>query len=191
MATRNPKCNEPLLLGRQGWVTDPHRGVSGAKLTDSAARAQRRSKPLFCLGGFRCAHAGTGAGTVGRKPHGPGLRGDINVIEVGKHELPWAKVALEFYQGRVLTQCIECWHERVALFTAFCLVDRLRPTCSIMPHKPRGCRVKLPHERETGASTGHAGQTAEHCQARTGLWHLAAWRACARASVPARVERAN
>ena len=69
----------------------------------------------------------------------------------------------------MLTKCIECWHERVALFTAFCLVDRARPTCSIMPHKPRGCRVRLPHERERGASTGQAGKSAEHCQAADGV----------------------
>ena len=100
-------------------------------------------------------------------------------------------MALEFYQGRVLTQCVECWHERVALFTAFCLVDRVRPTCSIMPHKPRGCRVKLPHERETGASTGHAGKTADIARrlmvskapTPRGLWHqdLPPWRPGGRA----------
>ena len=38
-----------------------------------------------------------------------------------------------------------------------------------MPHKPRGCRIKLQHERETGTSTGHAGKTAEHCQAADGV----------------------
>ena len=95
------------------------------------------SKPLFCLGGLRCAHARTSAGTVTTQA---GLRGRsfLNVIEVSKHELSWAKV--EFYQGRALTQCIECWHERVALFTAFCLVNRVRPTCSIMPMT---CKVKM------------------------------------------------
>ena len=35
--------------------------------------------------------------------------------------------------------------------------------------QPRGRRVKLPHERETGASAGHAGRTAEHCQAADGV----------------------
>ena len=48
MATRNPKCNEPLLLGRQGWVTDPHRGVSGAKLTD-AWRLEPGGVPSPCF----------------------------------------------------------------------------------------------------------------------------------------------
>ena len=48
MATRNPKCNEALLLGRQGWVTDPHRGVSGAKLMD-AWRLEPGGVPSPCF----------------------------------------------------------------------------------------------------------------------------------------------
>ena len=93
----------------------------------------------------QCAH----------RPRGEDCIARTQVVEESQQTLCGEQLVIDCNQGSVLAECVQCWHQRVALLSSLSLDDLVRDPLIVIPPVRRRRTVELPHEKESGGSTFH------------------------------------